>query len=132
MQLYNLWVANPSRRDEFDSASIEGTIKKFAPAKPHQEPSARRRPQKQDRQLTATALDILESWDRASLTERTRFLSNVGLKPLAQVLPKGWLRSIERHVREQIATLPPPSEPPGDGYTDMPHPLRRPEPEGAS
>jgi hypothetical protein len=132
MQLYNLWAANPSRQDEFVGASIEATIKKFAPAKPYQEPSACRRPQRQDRRPAATALEILELWDRASLTERTRFLSNVGLKSLAQVLPKGWLLSNERYVREQIATLPPPSEPSGDGYPDMPHSLRRPQPEGAS
>jgi hypothetical protein len=109
MQLYNLWMANPSRRDEFAGASIEGTIKKFAPAK-HHERSARKRQQKQDGRSTTTALDILESWDKASLTERTRFLSSVGLKRLALALPEGWLRSIERYLREPVSALTPATE----------------------
>jgi hypothetical protein len=127
MQLYNLWMANPSRRDEFSGASIEGTIKKFAPAKPHQEPSVRRRPQKQDGRSTATALDILGLWDRASLTERTRFLRNVGLKPLALALPEGWLRSIERYLRESVATLTPATDLTRSSteYPAMPSFLRR-------
>jgi hypothetical protein len=129
IQLYNLWVANPSRRDEFAGASIEGTIRKFTPSKPQQQRSARRRPQKQDRRPAATALDILDLWDRASLTERTRFLSNVGLKSLAQVLPEGWLCAIERHLREpRMAALPPPSEPAGGKCRDIPDFLRRPQP----
>jgi hypothetical protein len=129
MQLYNLWMANPSRRDEFSGASIEGTIKKFASAKPQKKPSARKRPQKQDRRSPTTALNIFELWDRACLTERTRFLRNVGLKPLALALPEDWLRSIECYLRErqQTVALPPPDERMGDEYPDLPDFLQRPQ-----
>jgi hypothetical protein len=101
--------------------SIEAAIKQLsAPEKGTHRREAKTAPRREHNGPTPTGFDIYDLWDRATMTERTRFLRNVGLNSLAQALPRDWLRLIERYLREQIAALPAPSEPPGDDYPKHP------------
>jgi hypothetical protein len=143
MQLYNLWVANPSWEGgfaDFADLSIERAIKKLSPAKAR--PATSTRPRKQSKPAQSattglstrsrtTALDLAAAWDQTSLEERIRFISNIGLAPLLDAIPDSWGQSIEKHLRDG-RTSPAPSGKyqitKTNGYPDVPDVLRRLQP----
>jgi hypothetical protein len=84
-------AANATCKSHLVSPSIEAAFKQLsAPEKGTHRREVKTTPRREHNVPTPTGLNVHDLWNRTTLTERTRFLSNVGPKLLAQALPRDW------------------------------------------
>ena len=69
---------------------------------------------------SATALDLAEVWERASVAERTRFINNLGLEAVLVAMPEDWLPSIEQRLSNRSVTVRPPASELAANNTEYP------------
>jgi len=96
-------AANATCKSHLIGLSVEAAIEQLSLGSEKDIPrrEVRTEPKQEHNGPAPTGLDILELWDRAPLKERTKFINQVGLDALLQVIPADWMQSIETRVQDR-------------------------------
>jgi hypothetical protein len=112
------------------SGSLHRAPRRVEESKPELSPTTQGAIDDAPKNRPTTALDLLELWDRAPMTERRSFINNVGLCDVLAALPENWMPAVKQWAKEERRQQPasPPMldfAPADQGDLDIPEFLRR-------